>query len=88
MIEQTLGKKYSQFVNILIFIFPIVINSVKVAGDIVLFILAMMGIFIAFLQKISPFIIKEIKVIYLTKDSLELNIDAECRSNNSRISYY
>jgi hypothetical protein len=88
MIEQTLGKKYSQFVNILIFIFPIVINSVKVAGDIVLFILAMMGIFIAFLQKISPFIIKEIKVIYLTKGSLELNIAAECRSNNSRISHY
>ncbi len=67
MIEQTLGKKYSQFVNILIFIFPIAINSVKVAGDIVLFILAMMGIFIAISQKLSPFIIKEIKVFsYLT----------------------
>jgi O-antigen ligase len=67
MIEQTLGKKYSQFVNILIFIFPIAINSVKVAGDIVLFILAMMGIFITISQKLSPFIIKDIKVFsYLT----------------------
>jgi len=67
MIEQSLGKNYSQFVNILIFIFPIFINSVKVGGDIVLLILAMMGIFIAFSQKLSPFNIKEIKVFsYLT----------------------
>ena len=67
MIEQSLGKNYSRFVNVLIFIFPILINSVKVGGDIVLFILAMMGIFIAFSQKLSPFNIKEIKVFsYLT----------------------
>ena len=67
MIGPTLGNKYSQVVNILIFIFPIVINSLQVAGDIVLFILAMMGIFIAISKKISPFNIKEIKVFsYLT----------------------
>ena len=67
MIEQSLGKKYSQCVNVLIFIFPIIINSLQVAGDIVLFILAMMGIFISISQKLSPFIIKEIKVFsYLT----------------------
>jgi O-antigen ligase len=52
---------------VLIFIFPIVINSLQVAGDIVLFILAMMGLFIAISQRLSPFIIKEIKVFsYLT----------------------
>ena len=62
MIEQTLGKKYSQFVNILIFIFPIVINSVKVAGDIVLFILVMMGIFIAFFQKNHHLSLKRLKL--------------------------
>jgi len=67
VIEQSLGKNYSQFVNVLIFIFPILINSVKVGGDIVLFILAMMGIFIAISKKLSPFNIKEIKVFsYLT----------------------
>jgi len=67
MIGPPLGNKYSQVVNILIFIFPIVINSLQVAGDIVLFILAMMGIFIAISKKISPFNIKEIKVFsYLT----------------------
>ena len=67
MIEQSLGKNYSQFVNVLIFIFPILINSVKVGGDIVLFILAVIGIYIAISQKLSPFKIKEIKVFsYLT----------------------
>jgi len=65
--EQSLGKNYSRLVNVLIFIFPILINSVKVGGDLVLFILAMMGIFIAISQKLSPFNIKEIKVFsYLT----------------------
>ena len=60
--EHSLGSKYSQVVNVLIFIFPIVISSLQVAGDIVLFILAMMGLFIAISQRLSPFIIKEIKV--------------------------
>jgi O-antigen ligase len=65
--EHSLGNKYSQVVNVLIFIFPIVIISLQVAGDLVLFILAIMGIFIAISQKLSPFIIKEIKVFsYLT----------------------
>jgi len=67
MSESRLEKKYSQVVNILIFIFPIVINSLQVAGDIVLVILAMMGIYVAISQKLSPFVIKEIKVFsYLT----------------------
>ena len=67
MIEQPLEKKYSQVVNLLIFIFPIVIILLQVAGDIVLFILAMMGIFISIWQKLLPFAIKEIKVFsYLT----------------------
>jgi len=60
--EHSLGSKYSQVVNVLIFIFPIVISSLQVAGDIVLFILAMMGLFIAISQRLSPFNIKEIKV--------------------------
>ncbi|WP_416687546.1 O-antigen ligase family protein [Candidatus Pseudothioglobus sp. Uisw_041] len=67
MKEQLLGKNYSQSVNLLIFIFPIVIISLQVAGDLVLFILAMMGIFIAISKKLSPFAIQEIKVFsYLT----------------------
>jgi len=67
MTEQSLGQNYSRVVNVLILIFPIVINSLQVAGDIVLIILAMMGITIAISQKLSPFHIKEIKVFsYLT----------------------
>ena len=67
MTEQSLGQNYSRVVNVLILIFPIVINSLQVAGDIVLIILAMMGITIAISQKLSPFIIKDIKVFsYLT----------------------
>ena len=67
MKEKLMGQGYSKVVNSLIFIFPIVINSLQVAGDLVLFILAMMGIFVAISQKLSPFVIKEIKVFsYLT----------------------
>jgi len=63
MIEQKLFEKtYSQIVNSLLFIFPVVIISVKAAGDLVLFILAIMGIFISIKKKLSPFNIKETKV--------------------------
>ena len=67
MTHHPFNRRYSQVVNVLIFIFPIVINSLQVAGDIVLFILAMMGIYVGISQKLSPFHIKEIKVFsYLT----------------------
>ena len=67
MLEQLLRENYSRAVNVLIFIFPIVIISLQVAGDIVLFILAMMGVYVSISKKLSPFIIKEIKVFsYLT----------------------
>ena len=67
MIEQSLGEKYSKGINVLIFLFPVVINSVKGVSDLILLILAVIGIFIAISQKLSPFNIKEIKVFsYLT----------------------
>ena len=62
MISQPIGKNYSKVVNMLVFIFPIVIISLQVVGDIVLFILAMMGIYTSISQKLSPFAIQEIKV--------------------------
>jgi O-antigen ligase len=62
MNEKVLGKNYSYFVNTLLFAFPIVINSVKVAGDLVLVILAIAGIFIAISHKVSPFSIRELKL--------------------------
>ena len=62
MSEHFASNKYSWFVNSLLFIFPIVINSQKVAGDLILFILAITGLFITFFYKTSPFSIKELKV--------------------------
>ena len=62
MNDQMSSEKYSYFVNALLFLFPVVINSVKVAGDLVLFILAIAGIFIAISNKVSPFSIKELKL--------------------------
>ena len=62
MIERPIGKVYSQVVNGLIFLFPIVIITLQVAGDLVLLILAMLGIYVSISQKLSPFIIKDIKV--------------------------
>ena len=62
MNEQLIRISYSKVVNVLIFIFPIVIITLQVAGDLVLLILAMMGIYVAISQKLSPFIIKDIKV--------------------------
>jgi len=60
--EQVLGRRYSYFVNVLLFVFPVVINSVKVVGDLALFILAIAGIFIAISHRTSPFSIKELRL--------------------------
>jgi len=62
MSEHFTSNKYSWFINSLLFIFPIVINSQKVAGDLILFILAITGLFITFFYKTSPFSIKELKI--------------------------
>ena len=62
MKEQSLGERYSKGINVLVFLFPVVINSVKGVSDLVLLILAAIGVFIAISQKLSPFNIKEIKV--------------------------
>jgi len=61
MTEQPPEFFFNKVVNVLIFIFPIVIISLQVAGDIVLFVLAMMGIYVAISKKISPFNVKEIQ---------------------------
>ena len=62
MTDQTLGKGYSNFINILLFTFPVIINSVKVAGDLVLLILTITGIYVAISHKTSPFKVKELKL--------------------------
>jgi len=62
MSEHFTSNKYSWFINSLLFIFPIVINSQKVAGDLILFILAITGLFITFFYKTSPFSVNQLRL--------------------------
>ena len=62
MSEHFASNKYSWFINSLLFIFPIVINSQKVAGDLILFILAITGLFITFFYKTSPFSVNQLRL--------------------------
>ena len=61
--KQIFEEKYSSFINILLFVFPIVINSIKGAGDLILFVLAMLGLFVSMSQKVSPLKIQELKIL-------------------------
>jgi len=62
MSEHFTSNKYSWCINSLLFIFPIVINSQKVAGDLILFILAITGLFITFFYKTSPFSVNQLRL--------------------------
>lgn len=62
MSEHLLEKKYSWFVNSLLFLFPIGINTVKGTGDLILVILAVSGIVLSIFYKTSPFSIKELRL--------------------------
>jgi len=62
MNEASLDRRYSSFVVGLLILFPILINSVKVLGNLILLILVVLGFFIAITEKKNPFKIKELKV--------------------------
>jgi len=55
-------EKYSNFVIILLLLFPILINSVKIFGNLILLILAILGIYIAIVERKNPFQIPELKL--------------------------
>lgn len=55
MSETYSGKRYSNFVNVLLFLFPIGIINFKTSGDLILFLLMLMGIYAIFTTKINPF---------------------------------
>lgn len=57
-----LEKKYSNFIVALLLLFPVLINSVKVFGNLILLILFMLGIYIAISENKNPFRIKELKI--------------------------
>ncbi len=62
MNEAHLNKRYSSFVIGLLILFPIVINSVKILGNMILLILVIFGLYIAIAEKKNPFKIQELKV--------------------------
>ena len=55
MNEAHLNKRYSSFVIGLLILFPIVINSVKILGNMILLILVIFGLYIAIAEKKNPF---------------------------------
>lgn len=63
MDEAHLNQKYSTIVNILLFLFPIALLGMKSAGDLVLALLMLIGIYIAFTDKINPFKQSELKLV-------------------------
>ena len=62
MSDAHLGKGYSNFVITLLLLFPILINSVKILGNLILLILVFLGAYIAITEKKNPFKIQELKI--------------------------
>jgi len=62
MSETRLEKKHSNFVIALLLLFPVVINSIKIFGNLILLILFVLGTYIAISESKNPFKIKELKV--------------------------
>jgi O-antigen ligase len=62
MSEEHSEKKYSNLVITLLLLFPVLINSVKIFGNLILLILAIIGAYIAITEKKNPFQIREMKV--------------------------
>jgi O-antigen ligase len=62
-INNILADKYSAFVNFLLFLFPIFFMSLKGSGELILFILMLIGIKFLFVDKINPFKQQELKLL-------------------------
>ena len=57
------NERYSKTVNILLFLFPIGILNLKASGDLILFSLMLMGLYVVFTTKINPFKKTELSLI-------------------------
>ena len=62
MNDTYLSQRYSNFVIVLVLLFPILINSIKILSSLILLILVGLGIYIAISGKQNPFKIKELKL--------------------------
>lgn len=63
MSAATVNHRYTNFVIVLLLAFPIVINSVKILGNLILLILVVLGAYIAITQRQNPFRIPELKLL-------------------------
>ena len=62
MSDTRLSKGYSNFVITLLLLFPVLINSVKILGNLILLILVFLGAYVAITERKNPFKIQELKV--------------------------
>ncbi len=62
MTKVQINKRHSNFIIVLLLLFPVLINSVKIFSSLILLILAVLGIHIAITERKNPFKIKELKV--------------------------
>lgn len=62
MSDNYLNKRYNNFVIALLLLFPLVINSVKILGNLILLIFVILGIYILVTERKSPFKIPELKL--------------------------
>jgi O-antigen ligase len=62
MSKTPLERKYSNFIVTLLLLFPILINSVKILGNLILLIFTILGIYIAISEKKNPFNLSELKL--------------------------
>ena len=62
MSDDYLNKRYNNFVIALLLLFPLVINSVKIFGNLILLILVILGLYVLVAKRKSPFEINELKL--------------------------
>ena len=65
MLDPIIDKRYSNFINTLLFLFVLFMNINNTIADIILSILAFIGIYFAIKDRINPFKEEQLKIIFL-----------------------
>lgn len=64
MFDRVVDKKYSHFINTMLFLFVLFVNINRTVGDIILFVLAIIGIYFAIKDRINPLKEERLKIIF------------------------
>tara|TARA_Y100000294_G_scaffold177794_1_gene204881 strand:- start:1601 stop:2782 length:1182 start_codon:yes stop_codon:yes gene_type:complete len=64
MFDRVVDKKYSHFINTMLFLFVMFVNINRTVGDIILFVLAIIGIYFAIKDRINPLKEERLKIIF------------------------